>query len=139
MSTAAGTRRAARFAGALALLFGIVTIVAGGRVLFGGETARQAAGDVVPFVLWFNFAAGFAYVVAGAGLLLAWRWAAWLSVAIAAATVAVFLALAVHVFLGGAYELRTVGAMTLRSLMWILIVLVGLRAIGVLPRRRPGA
>ena len=39
--------------------------------------ARQAAGHYVPFVLWFNFLAGFAYIVAGVGLWMRRRWAAW--------------------------------------------------------------
>ena len=50
------------------------------------------AGNYIGFVLWFNFLAGFAYVVAGVGLLAMQRWALWLSVAIAAATLLVFIA-----------------------------------------------
>jgi hypothetical protein len=114
-------------AGVVAVLFGVVTIASGGRALFGGETGRQAVGDAVPFVLWFNFAAGFAYVIAGIGLLLWLRWAVRLSVLIAAATVLVFAAFGVHVMLGGGYEMRTVGAMTLRSLVWIAIAAVAHR------------
>jgi hypothetical protein len=38
--------------------------LSGGRALFGGADM----GAVVPFVLWFNFLAGFAYVAAGLGL-----------------------------------------------------------------------
>ena len=53
----------------VALAFGALTVFSGGRVLFGPEAARAAAGNYVPFVLWFNFLAGFAYVVAGAGVL----------------------------------------------------------------------
>jgi hypothetical protein len=135
MSATIRTRRAAQFAGAVAVAFGLLTIVAGGRTLFGGEAARRAVGDAVPFVLWFNFAAGFAYVMAGAGLLRASRWAAWLSVLIAAATVLVFVAFGAHVLLGGAYEPRTVAAMTLRSLAWIFIAVIALKAMGVSPRR----
>jgi hypothetical protein len=37
--------------------------------LFGTEATRAAAGNAVPFVLWFNFLAGFAYILAGLGLL----------------------------------------------------------------------
>lgn len=122
-------------AGVVALLFGVVTIVAGSRALFGGESAREAVGAAVPFVLWFNFGAGFAYVVAGAGLLMKLRWAAWLSVLIAVTTVLVFAAFGVHVLLGGAYEMRTVGAMTLRSLVWIGIAVVARRK---LHTSRPG-
>ena len=41
----------------VAILFGAVTIAAGGRTLMGGVEARAAAGNIVSFVLWFNFAA----------------------------------------------------------------------------------
>ena len=69
----------------VAVGFGLLTIKEGGTVLFGGEAARASAGNYVPFVLWFNFVAGFAYVIAGAGLWMQQRWAALLAVAIVAA------------------------------------------------------
>ena len=47
-------------AGAMATLFGVLTTIAGGRALFGGEAARMAVGAAVPFVVWFKFAAGLA-------------------------------------------------------------------------------
>lgn len=105
----------------IAVVFGLLTIASGGRTLFGGEAARQAAGAYVSFVLWFNFLAGFAYVIAGSGLWLRRRWAALLAGMIAAATLLVFAAFGVHVLTGGAYELRTAAAMTLRSLVWMAI------------------
>lgn len=122
------TRTAALVAaGAVAVLFGVATIWSGGTTLFGGTAAREAAGQIVPFVLWFNFAAGFVYVLAGAGLMLRRRWAAPLSLAIAVATVAVSAALGVHIAIGGAYEMRTVAAMGLRCVVWIAISLTAVR------------
>lgn len=106
-----------------AVVFGVLTIVSGGRALFGGADM----GAVVPFVLWFNFTAGFAYVVAGLGL---WRGATWgraISVAIAVATAAVFVAFLWHVWRGGPYETRTMGAMTLRLAAWGAIALIAVR------------
>lgn len=114
-------------AAGIAVLFGLLTIGAGGRALFGGVEARADVGDAVPFVLWFNFLAGFTYVAAGAGLLLRRRWAARLSVAIFAATVLVMLAFAAHLALGGAYEMRTVGAMSLRVVVWGIIAAIAVR------------
>lgn len=61
--------------GATAVLFGVATLVEGGHVLFGGPAARQEAGNVVSFVLLFNFGAGFAYVLAGLAALLGGSWA----------------------------------------------------------------
>ena len=103
-------------------LFGLLTVLSGGRALFGGPEARAAVGDAVPFVLWFNFLAGFAYVTAGIGLMLRTNWAAKLSIAILVATVLVMIAFGVHVLLGGAYEMRTVWAMNLRTVVWGVVV-----------------
>ena len=114
----------------VAIIFGIVTIIVGGKTLFGGVEERAAAGNIVPFVLWFNFIAGFAYVIAGVGLFLWQRWAALLSAAIAATTIAVFSAFGVHIFFGGAFESRTVGAMIIRSVVWIVIAVSACRALG---------
>ena len=56
--------RLTKTAAIVAIVFGALTIISGGRALFGGVDM----GAVVPFVLWFNFLAGFAYVAAGLGL-----------------------------------------------------------------------
>lgn len=116
-----------RVAAVVAFVFGIATIRAGGSVLFGD--GAKAAGNVVGFVLWFNFLAGFAYLAAGAGLWLRRRWSAQLALAIAGGTVLVFAAFGIHVAAGGAFESRTVWAMTLRSVVWILTALLAFRTI----------
>ena len=102
----------------VAVGFGLLTIREGGAVLLGNEIARAAAGHYVPFVLWFNFSGGFAYIIAGAGLWMGQRWAVGLAITIAAATALAFCAFGVHVFFGGLYEMRTVIAMSLRTLVW---------------------
>ena len=111
----------------IAIGFGLMTIREGGAVLFYDGAARDAAGSYVPFVLWFNCLAGFAYVIAGVGLWMRRRWATWLAMAIAVATALVFLAFGVHVALGGAWERRTVIAMTLRTLVWVGIAAIAWR------------
>lgn len=116
-----------RVIGALAFLFGLLTIKSGGQVLFGDEAYRVAAGNYVPFVLWFNFMAGFVYLIAGVGIALSKQWAAWLSLLIAAFTLLVFAVFGLHIFTDGAYETRTVAAMTLRSTVWIVIFALAYR------------
>jgi hypothetical protein len=120
----------------IAILFGVVTVLVGGKALI----ADAAASDIVLFVLWFNFMAGFAYVIAGYGVFQWKPWAACLSAAIAIATVAAFVAFGIHVVLGGPFAVRTVGAMTLRSLVWIVIAVAACRALGCVPREasQPG-
>ena len=84
-------------------------------------------GAVVPFVLWFNFLAGFAYVAAGLGLWSGRAWAPGLALAIFAATLLVLLAFGLHVARGRPYEARTVGAMLLRTGVWGVIAFLARR------------
>ena len=111
----------------VAIVFGLLSIKEGGTVLFGDGVARAAAGNYVPFVLWFNFLAGFSYVVAGAGLWLNQRWAVWLAIAIAVATIFACAALGARIASGGVYESRTVIAMGLRTLVWVTIATLSWR------------
>jgi hypothetical protein len=130
IGTISNRPRWATLAALVAGVFGVVTIVVGGKTLFGDSAERAAAGSIVPFVLWFNFIAGFAYVMAGCGIFLWKSWAAQLSVVIAIATVAAFIAFGIHILLGGAFEIRTVGAMTVRSFVWIAIAIAAYRTYG---------
>lgn len=110
---------ALRIIAAVAVLFGGATIYAGGNVLFG--SGAQAAGNYVPFVVWFNFLAGFAYVAAGIGIWQRRRWAGPLAAGLAVLTALTFAAFGVWAATGGAYEMRTVAAMTLRTAVWVAI------------------
>jgi len=120
-----------------AIVFGGVTVLTGGRALFGSLESRAGFGNAVPFVLWFNFLAGFVYIVAGAGLLLRRRWAVYTSLFVAVSTILVFVAFGVHVIGGGAFERRTIGALTIRSLFWIGVTIVSIRAMKSTPNLGP--
>ena len=106
----------------IAVFFGLATIKAGGQVLFGSEEARIAAGHYIPFVLWFNFSAGFLYVIAGIGIAMQKQWSVVLALFILVSTAFVFAAFGISVFFAGIdYESRTVGAMTFRTVVWALL------------------
>jgi hypothetical protein len=116
--------RSLTVAASVAIVFGLLTIVSGGNALFGGADM----GAVVPFVLWFNFIAGFAYVAAGLGLWYQTGWATGLTIAIVVATAAVFAAFLWHISTGTAYEARTMGAMVLRLAVWVILAIVAIRS-----------
>lgn len=118
-------KRVSRVAALVAIVFGALTIVSGGTTLMGAIDM----GAVVPFVLWFNTAAGFIYVALGLGIWFGRAWAFPLTLAVLAATVLVFAAFGVHVARGGSFEMRTVIAMGLRC-----AVLAGL-AVSARPAR----
>lgn len=106
--------------GGIALLFGLLTIKEGASVLFFNGEARTAAGNFVPFVLTFNFIAGFFYVLAGASILTGFKWSTPIAVLIAATTLIIFIVFGFHIYSGSPYETRTLAAMTLRSLFWLV-------------------
>ena len=111
----------------VAIVFGGLTVVTGALALFGGTETRNLFGDAVPFILWFNFLAGLAYVIGGTGLLAQREWAVWLSAIIALATALMLVLLIVHIVRGGDYEVRTIVAMTLRTAVWAIITMIALR------------
>jgi hypothetical protein len=119
-----------------AILFGALTVLSGGRALFGSPDVRARLGNVVPFVLWFNFIVGFVYILAGAGLLRRRRWAVSVSLFVAISTILVFAAFGLHVMAGGTFETRTVGALTIRALFWIVVTIVAMRAMKGTPNGR---
>ena len=112
---------------AVGMVFGALTVFSGWQGLFGDAATRAALGHTVGFVLWFNFLAGFAYVAAGLGLWRGERWGLWLAVALALGTALVAAAFGLHVLSGGAFEMRTVGALALRFGFWAVVAAVGLR------------
>ena len=126
--------RSMSLAAIVAIAFGLATLQSGGMVLFGPAEAQRAAGAVVPFVLWFNFLSGFVYIAAGVGL---WRMARWgfqLAAALAVAISIVFAMFGVHVAGGGAFEMRTLYALSLRLGVWCAIA-AGACYVYACPRR----
>lgn len=103
------------------LIFGIVTLFSGGSVLFGSESARISAGNYVPLVVWFNFTAGFFYIIAAIGVLLGKPWSYPLSVLIAVATATTAAIFAYYVSTGVGFEMRTVAALAVRTGFWSLM------------------
>ncbi len=110
-----------RALGIIAALFGALTLFKGGSVIFGPDSARDAVGNFVPFVVWFNFLAGFAYLVGAYAIWSGQSWARPLAFAIALATLAVGAAFAIHAMAGGAFSMQTVGALPLRVGFWLFI------------------
>ena len=113
----------------IAVVFGLLTIKSGGTVLFVDGTFREEAGNYVPFVVWFNFLAGFVYLIAGGGLWIQKHWAVWISLFIVVATLVVFAILGIHILKGRMYEVRTIAAMSLRTVVWALIAMFAYRKI----------
>ncbi len=105
--------------GIFAILFGALTILSGGKVLFGNVAATQAAGEFVDFVVWFNFLSGPIYILAGVAIAFGKQWAKPVAAVLAVSILVVFAFFGWHIRSGGAFETRTLGAMVLRSGFWV--------------------
>lgn len=104
-------------------IFGLATIWSGGAVLFGPLAVRQAAGNAIPFVVWFNTFAGVAYLAAAGAIWRGTGWARTIAWGIAGATALMGLAFGAAVLDGTAFEMRTAGALIFRTMFWVAIAL----------------
>jgi len=105
----------------VAILFGVISLFKAGSVLFGPQSAGEAVGDFVPFVVWFNFVAAGFYMLAGIGIYIGRSWGYWISGLIALGTIITAAAFVRHLMIGGAYEMQTVGALIIRSGFWCVV------------------
>ncbi|PHS18137.1 MAG: hypothetical protein COA86_08305 [Kangiella sp.] len=107
----------------VAIIFGLLTIKSGGEVIFINGIARIEAGNYANFVVWFNFLAGFFYVITGIGIFFKKYWSVLFSRTIAMLTILIFVILGLTILNDGLYESRTIIAMILRSSVWIIIAI----------------
>lgn len=103
-----------------AIVFGLITILEGGRTILFPEHAPP---NVIMEVLWLNTVAGFFYLVAGFLVFKnnpkAYLWAK----ALAMFNVALLTYLLLEIQKGTPYETRTLAAMIIRTVFWLLMVI----------------
>lgn len=109
-------RKLHRISVATALLFGLVTIVAGSRILLGGADPGYV---VVRPVLVFNTLMGAAYVAVALILRSSLARGRVGAALIAVANMGTLAALAVHRAAGGFVADETIAAMVLRTGVWV--------------------
>ena len=106
-------------AAAIACLFGIVTLFAGGRVLLGSDPGYV----VFRPLLIYNTIMGVAYLVAGIAI---WRSpirAKYVAGAIFLLNILVLLGIFLVYRSGGAVAVDSLGAMALRTVVWLVLFL----------------
>jgi hypothetical protein len=120
MTGSRSVRVAQLLAAAIAGLFGVATLFAGGSVLLGSDPGYV----VFRPLLIYNTIMGVAYLAAGISIwrsLMVGRYAAG---AIVLLNILVLLAITLDYRSGGAVALDSLGAMTFRSVVWLVLFLV---------------
>ena len=101
----------------LVAFFGLLTILAGGGVIFDLFGMRAKEGNFVLFVVWANFICGFLYLIAAFGLFKQRSWtSSVLGIAVVILLVA-FVGLFIWIYNGEIYEKKTIIAMTFRTML----------------------
>ena len=128
-SAAAMARGAAT---AVAIVFGVLTLFAGGRVLLGSDPGYV----VFRPLLIYNTAMGIAYVVAGALLLRSAKWGRQAAGAVFALNLLVLIGIVLVHRAGGAVAVDSLRAMSVRTVVWLGLFLASLWFV---PRSAPVA
>ncbi|MHB1224908.1 MAG: hypothetical protein ACYC2G_12850 [Gemmatimonadaceae bacterium] len=113
--------RSRRISALVAAVFGIVTLITGGRILLG---LGEAGFPVIQPVLLFNTVMGALYLLAAVLIARNIERGRPLALLIAVANVAVLLAIVGLRAGGGEVANQTIAAMTLRSAVWVIIATV---------------
>lgn len=105
-------------------LFGLVTLFMSTSVIFGLFDIREMEGNYVLFVVVANFICAFLYLAAAYGFFTRQKWTTILLNSAVGILVIAFIGLAIHIYSGGIYEKKTVGAMIFRTLLTIGFALI---------------
>jgi len=109
---------------AIVVVFGLLTLFLSGSVIFDLFGIREKEGNYVPLVVWSNFISSIIYIFAAYGFIKRQTWTpAILSVSIIILIVA-FIGLLIHIYLGGIYETRTIGAMIFRIIVTLIFTIL---------------
>jgi len=107
-------------AAAIAGLFGVVTLFAGGRVLLGSDPGYV----VFQPLLIYNTIMGVAYLAAGITIWRSFILGKYAAGAIFSLNALVLLGIILVYRSGGAVAVDSLGAMTLRTVVWLVLFLV---------------
>ena len=102
---------------AVLLLFGALTLFLSTSVIFDLFGVRAREGNYVLVVVWANFIASILYVLAAVGVIAQRRWPAKVLFAAVVVLVGAAIVFAWHVYSGGIYEQKTIGALAFRTLL----------------------
>ncbi len=109
------------YALAIALvIFALATLFMSSSIVFDWFGIREMEGQYVPFVVWANLICSVMYLIAVVEFFRKRASSVTWLVASAILLLIVFIGLALHIYTGGAYETKTVGAMGFRFVVTVL-------------------
>lgn len=106
-----------KFAAIVSLLFGLITIFAGGSVIFDFFGMRAKEGNYILFVVWANFICGFLYLFASYGFFKKKDWTKDILGIAIYILIAAFVVLIIWIINNKPFETKTIFALSFRILV----------------------
>jgi hypothetical protein len=113
-----------KFAAFVSAFFGLLTVFAGGSVIFDLFGMRETEGNYVPFVVWANLVCGLLYLIASYGFFSRKDWTATFMKLSLWVLVAAVIVLSFCIWNGELYENKTIVALGFRILVTLGLVWV---------------
>ena len=102
---------------ALLTAFGLLTLFLSSSVIFDLFGIRAKEGNYVLFVVWANFLSSILYLFAAYGFIKTQKWTTKLLGISSILLIVAFIGLFIHIYSGGIYETKTIGAMIFRIVL----------------------
>ncbi|MEO9210571.1 MAG: hypothetical protein ABI208_05705 [Ginsengibacter sp.] len=115
--------------GVIIALFGIATLFMSTSVIFNLFNIREKEGNYVLFVVYANLICSILYLASAYGFFTKKKWTVITLVTSIGVLILAFIGLGIYIFSGGIYELKTIDAMALRTLLTVGFALISLNYI----------
>ena len=104
--------------------FGLLTLFLSASIIFDLFEIRIREGNYVLFIVWANFICSFLYFLAAYGFRRSKKWTTKLLIISVLILIFGFIGLMIHIYSGGLYETKTIGAMIFRTSITIIFTLI---------------
>ena len=102
--------------------FGLLTLFLSTSIIFDWFGIRAKEGNYVLFVVWANFICSLLYLFAAYGFIKAKKWTFLLLGLATIVLISTFVIFIIHIYFGGIYETKTVGALIFRTIITLIFV-----------------
>lgn len=104
--------------------FGLLTLFLSASIIFDLFEIRIREGNYVLFIVWANFICSFLYFLAAYGFRRSKKWTTKLLISSVLILIIALIGLMIHIYSGGLYETKTIGAMIFRTSITIIFTLI---------------
>jgi hypothetical protein len=104
--------------------FGLLTLFLSASIIFDLFEIRIREGNYVLFIVWANFICSFLYLLAAYGFRRSKKWTTKLLISSVLILIIALIGLMIHIYSGGLYETKTIGAMIFRTSITIIFTLI---------------